>query len=222
MGRPAQPPVPAARPGTLALPPATSIHDYGVIGNLRTAALVHRAGSVDWACLPRFASPSVFARILDARRGGTFLVRPVGAEPGVQRYRTSTNILETEFRVGEGTVTLVDFIPVAEGSTDEGTARIARIVETAGTPASLEVWFEPRFDYGRVAPRLELTPGGVLATSGGTALALRGPAPFEVEPHHATATLSVPRDASVAFDLSWGAAPRRGSGIRKLLQETEE
>jgi GH15 family glucan-1,4-alpha-glucosidase len=209
-------------PDRLDLPPPTSIHDYGAIGNLRTAALVHRAGSVDWACLPKFASPSVFARILDARRGGTFLLRPVGAAPGTQRYRPSTNILETEFRVGEGTVTLVDFMPIAEGSTDEEAARIVRVVETSGTPVDLEVWFEPRFDYGRAPARLELTPGGVVAESGETALTLRGPAPFEVEGSRATALLSVPTDASVAFDLSWGAAPRRGSGVRKLLEETEQ
>jgi GH15 family glucan-1,4-alpha-glucosidase len=221
MGRARRPPVPPARPGRLDLPAATALHDYGVIGNLRTAALVHRAGSVDWACLPKFASPSVFARILDARRGGTFLVRPVGAGPGVQRYRPSTNILETEFPVGDGTVTLVDFMPIAEGSTDEEAARIVRVVETSGGPADLEVWFEPRFDYGRAPAHLDVTPGGVVAASGDTSLALRAPAPFEVEGNRATALLSVPTDASVTFDLSWGAAPRRGSGVLKLLEETE-
>jgi GH15 family glucan-1,4-alpha-glucosidase len=222
MGQAVRAPPPPPRPGRLSLPPPDSIHDYGVIGNLRTAALVHHCGAVDWACLPKFAAPSVFARILDPTRGGTFLVRPVGAAPGVQRYRESTNILETEFPNGRGTVTVVDFMPIAEGSTDEEAARIVRVVEASGSPADIELWFEPRFEYGRAAARLELTPGGVVAESGTTALALRGPAPFEVVGGHASALLSVPADASVAFDLSWGAAPRRGSGVRRLLEETEQ
>jgi GH15 family glucan-1,4-alpha-glucosidase len=208
-------------PGRLPLSPPTSIHDYGVIGNLRTAALVHRAGAIDWACLPKFASPSVFARILDPTRGGTFLLRPMGAGPGVQRYRPQTNILETEFSRPGGAVTVVDFMPIAERSTDEEAARIVRVVEVSGEPADLELWFEPRFEYGSRVARLELTPGGVVAESGETVLALRGPAPFEVEGGRATAVVSVAADASAAFDLSWGAAPRRGSGVRKLLEETE-
>jgi GH15 family glucan-1,4-alpha-glucosidase len=203
------------------LDPPSSLQDYGVIGNLRTAALVHRAGSIDWACLPKFASPSVFARILDPNRGGTFLVRPVGAGLGVQRYRPSTNILETRFEVGEARVTLVDFMPIAEGSSDEEAARIVRIVETSGGPADLEAWFEPRFEYGAREARLAVTPGGLLAASGETALALRGSVPFEVDGGHAAAVFWVPQDASVTFDLSWGAAPRRGSRVRGLLDETE-
>ncbi|MCI4329069.1 MAG: glycoside hydrolase family 15 protein, partial [Thermoplasmata archaeon] len=221
MGRAPRPSSRPRTPGRLALPAPTALDDYGVIGNLRTAALVHRAGSIDWACLPKFASPSVFARILDPTRGGTFLVRPVGARPGVQRYRPSTNILETQFEVGRATVTLVDFMPISEGLSDEEAARIVRIVETTGGPADIEVWFEPRFEYGARVARLEVTPSGLLAASGETALALRGSVPFEVEGGHAAAVVWVPQDASVTFDLSWGAAPRRGSRVRSLLEETE-
>ncbi|MCI4327420.1 MAG: glycoside hydrolase family 15 protein [Thermoplasmata archaeon] len=219
-GSPERPP---ARPERFPLGPPTALHDYGVIGNLRTAALVHRAGAIDWACLPRFASPSVFGRILDPLRGGTFLLRPVGAAPGFQRYRPSTNVLETVFEGTEGgTVTLVDFMPVPEGGSDEDAARIVRIVESDSAAAELEVWFEPRFEYGRVTAELELTPGGVVAESGSTAVALRGPGPFEVGHGRATASVSLAADASVAFDLSWGAAPRRGSGVRALLTQTEQ
>ncbi|HEV8049385.1 MAG TPA: glycoside hydrolase family 15 protein [Thermoplasmata archaeon] len=200
----------------------SSIHDYGVIGNLRTAALVHRAGSIDWACLPKFASPSVFARLLDPIRGGTFLLRPVGAGPGTQQYRESTNVLETTFEGAEGgSVTLVDFMPVPEGGSDEEAARIVRFVQANEFPADIELYFEPRFEYGRVPAELELTPGGVVATKGPTSLALRGPAALEVGHGRAYARISLAADASVAFDLSWGAAPRRGSGVRALLEETE-
>ncbi|MCI4370256.1 MAG: DUF5911 domain-containing protein, partial [Thermoplasmata archaeon] len=192
-------------PERFPLPPPDALYDYGVIGNLRTAALVHRSGAIDWACLPRFASPSVFGRILDPTRGGTFLVRPVGAAPGVQRYRPSTNILETVFAVGVGgTVTVVDFMPVPEGGPLEDTARIVRVVSSEGAPADLEVWFEPRFNYGRSPAQLALTPGGVAALSGPTSLELRAPGPFEVGHGRDTAVVSLAADATAAFDLSWG------------------
>jgi GH15 family glucan-1,4-alpha-glucosidase len=216
------PPALPGPPERFPLPPPDALYDYGVIGNLRTAALVHRSGAIDWACLPRFASPSVFGRILDPTRGGTFLVRPVGAAPGVQRYRPSTNILETVFAVGVGgTVTVVDFMPVPEGGPLEDTARIVRVVSSEGAPADLEVWFEPRFNYGRSPAQLALTPGGVAALSGPTSLELRAPGPFEVGHGRATAVVSLAADATAAFDLSWGAPPRRGSGVRALLRETE-
>jgi GH15 family glucan-1,4-alpha-glucosidase len=209
--------------GLVPLPAPTSVHDYGVIGNLRTAALVHRAGAIDWACLPRFASPSVFARLLDPKVGGTFLLRPVGSPPGVQRYRPMTNILETVFRnrARGPSVVLTDFMPIVEGGSDEEAARIVRVVRAEGAAANLELWFEPRFDYARETAQLELTPGGVIAAHGETALALRGPAAFEVHGGVARATVSLPADATVAFDLSWGASPRRGSGVRALLAGTE-
>jgi len=210
------------RPAPSRLPPPTSVHDYGVIGNLRTAALVHRAGSVDWACLPKFASPSVFGRLLDPVRGGSFLLRPVGAPPGHQRYRESTNILETVFEATDGgSVTVVDFMPVPAGGSDEDAARIVRIVTAEGAPADIELYFEPRFDYGRRPAQLELTPGGVVAVAGPTSLTLRGPAPLEVARGRATARFALAADASAPFDLSWGAAPRKESGVRALLDETE-
>ncbi|MCI4356402.1 MAG: glycoside hydrolase family 15 protein [Thermoplasmata archaeon] len=205
------------------IPVPTTTHDYGVIGNLRTAALVHRCGAIDWACLPRFSDPSVFARLLDDRRGGTFVLRPMETPDGVQRYRPATNILETVFHPpgADAVVTVVDFMPIAEGASDEEAARIVRLVTAEGGPAELDLWFEPRFDYGRQAAELALGPGGVTAASGETALALRGPAVFALDGGVATARLSLPADATIAFDLSWGAAPRRGAGVRALLTETE-
>ena len=71
--------------------------DYGVIGNRLTAALVSREASIDWCCFPRFDSPSVFAKILDDEKGGSFSIKPVGEYDTQQKYVENTNILSTKF-----------------------------------------------------------------------------------------------------------------------------
>src|SRR4051812_3855804 len=84
------------------------ISDYGLIGNSRSAALVSRHGSLDWCCLPRFDSLSVFGAVLDPRRGGRFAITPTGSYGSHLRYIDDTNILETLFDCEEGTATLTD------------------------------------------------------------------------------------------------------------------
>src|SRR5687768_8720685 len=93
--------------------PPLPIDARGLIGDGLTAALVRVDGTIDWACFPRFDSPSVFAGILDTERGGSTGVRPTsGAFESLQRYDPDTNVLETLFRVdGQGVVRLVDFMP---------------------------------------------------------------------------------------------------------------
>ena len=97
---------------TAARSPALS--DYGLIGDMRTAALIGLDGAIDWCCLPRFDSGSVFAAILDQERGGTWSVRPAVEWTSTQRYLPRTNILETTFRTAGGVVVLTDFMPVDE------------------------------------------------------------------------------------------------------------
>ena len=74
------------------------IDSYGFVGDMRTAALIAPDGSADWLCLPRFDSPSVFAAILDDRRGGRFRLGPAEGGVGVQRYLEGTNVLTTRFK----------------------------------------------------------------------------------------------------------------------------
>src|SRR5689334_8460577 len=90
----------------------TPIADHGVIGDLRSAALVAIDGTIDWYCCPRFDSPSVFASILDSDKGGFFKIAPVGECTTKQLYFPDTNVLITRFLSREGVAELHDFMPV--------------------------------------------------------------------------------------------------------------
>jgi len=89
------------------------IGGYGVIGNMRTAALVAMDGSIDWFCLPRFDSPSVFAAMLDDHKGGYFKIAPIAGEPELKQfYWPDTNVLVTRFLSDDEVGELTDFMPV--------------------------------------------------------------------------------------------------------------
>ncbi len=85
--------------------------DYGVIGNCRTAALVSKEGSIDWLCLPDFDSPSVFTRLLDEEKGGSFAFLVSEEYTITQTYLGNTNILSTRFEASEGAFTVLDYMP---------------------------------------------------------------------------------------------------------------
>src|SRR6476659_7651739 len=88
------------------------IEDYGLIGDLQTAALVGRNGSIDWLCLPRFDSASCFAALLGDERPGRWLIAPAGDTASIsRRYRPGTLILETDFETADGAARVIDFMP---------------------------------------------------------------------------------------------------------------
>ena len=155
-----------SRARTGAYPP---ISDYGVVGDCHSAALISTSGSIDWWCPDRFDGPSLFGALLDRRRGGRFRVCPFGLNwSAEQRYLPSTNVLQTVFTTLEGRVRMVDFAPVPSGGPagmDPGEHRLIRLVEGLSGAVTLEVGFDPRFDYGREIPVLESKPDGVLAIS---------------------------------------------------------
>jgi GH15 family glucan-1,4-alpha-glucosidase len=91
------------------------INSYAVIGDGRSAGLIGRDGSLDWLCLPRFDSPSLFAALLDSDVGGVFRICPTGDWQSERRYVPDTNVLETTFVTPQGTCVLRDLMPVAAG-----------------------------------------------------------------------------------------------------------
>jgi GH15 family glucan-1,4-alpha-glucosidase len=90
------------------------IEDYALVGDTHTAALVSLAGSIDWCCLPRFDSEACFAALLDDEVGGRWQIAPAGSSSSSRYYRDGTMILETYFETDDGTVELIDLMPVGE------------------------------------------------------------------------------------------------------------
>ena len=143
---------------------ALSIADHGLIGDGFSAALVRADGAIDWLCLPRFDSPSVFGALLDENNGGSTSVSPVDYPfESLQRYDPGTNVLETLFQIeGRGTIRLTDYMPWTD---DPRSAmhEVHRRVQCVDGEAVVKVVFDPRFDYGRADTTLEINGRSALA-----------------------------------------------------------
>ncbi len=134
------------------------ISDYAIIGDSRACALVSIDGSIDWLCLPRFDSPSLFGRMLDWDKGGYFQIRPDVMYAAKRRYIDETNVLETTFETAEGSVRLIDFMPAQRERVKRATLAplrmVVRIVEGLAGRVPMRIDYEPRPDYGRGRARL--------------------------------------------------------------------
>ena|SRR5215213_21267 len=206
------------------------VRDYALIGDSHTAALVSTDGSVDWCCWPRFDSPAVFCRLLDANKGGYTQLRPAADFESTRSYLSTSNVLQTEFTTGRGRVRVTDFMPVEErepGRRGEDIAtsrRILRLVEGLSGAVELEVSFRPAFDFARAETRLEACEGGAVATAGREAVALSCPARMSADASGALVgrfTLKEGERAWVALDYSEGAGaedtkPRRVEADEEL------
>lgn len=140
--------------------PYQPIEDYGIVGNLRTAALIGKNGSIDWLCFPRFDSPSVFASILDDKKGGYFRIAPTGDVTHKQLYWPDTNILVTRFLSADGVGEISDFMPVGaghQGGEDRGLIRRVRVLR--GT-MRFRLECHPAFNYARDAHTTRMVAGG--------------------------------------------------------------
>src|SRR5262249_33309973 len=145
------------------------IAEHGLIGDLHTVALVGTDGTIDWYCSPRFDSPSVFASILDADRGGLFRISPErGGWSSEQLYLPDTNILITRFLTPDGVGEVQDFMPVPR--TGESVHRLIRRVLAVRGQMRFVVDVAPRFDYARASHEAVLTPHGALFRTAGLAL----------------------------------------------------
>jgi GH15 family glucan-1,4-alpha-glucosidase len=143
-----------------------SVADHGLIGDGFSAALVRADGAIDWLCLPRFDSPSVFGALLDERKGGSTSVSPVDYPfESLQRYDPGTNVLETVFQIdGRGTIRLTDYMPWTDDPRSS-IHEVHRRVQCVEGEAVVKVVFDPRFDYGRADTRVDIDGRSALATS---------------------------------------------------------
>ena len=157
----------SGRPGRGYVPLA----DYAAIGDGRTVALVARDGSVDWLCLPDLDSPSVFAAVLDADRGGRFVLEPEIPAQVQRRYLPDTNVLETTFTTGQGVVRVTDALTLP-GSELGPTRELVRRVECVSGRVPMRWRMTPAFGYGAVPPAIERRGGIPVAVTGREALAV--------------------------------------------------
>jgi len=176
------------------------IEDYGLIGDLQTAALVGRNGSIDWLCFPRFDSGACFAALLGDEDDGRWLLAPAGEVQSVERrYRDRTLVHELDFHTSEGSVRVIDFMPPRGIDPD-----VVRIVEGLTGEVRMRMQLVIRFDYGWIVPWVRRAADGTrIAVAGPDALALRAPVELYGENFTTVAEFTVRAGERVPFTLTW-------------------
>jgi GH15 family glucan-1,4-alpha-glucosidase len=228
---------PPPRPGSSARPPSTTgeapasdpgedwptLHDYGLIGNETTGALVSRFGSVDWACLPRFDNPSVFARLLDRRRGGFHQIAPVERNVSHQQYVNGTNVLATIFEIRRGvSLTLTDFMPMGPAiSAIGGDPRIVRRMTARGAAVEVRAVADPRFDYARSQAGWSVQRNLGVAHSGAARLSFTSPWPWSAEGLAIVSAGRVEPGTPLFAQVRWGEPPAPEPSPASLLSVTD-
>jgi GH15 family glucan-1,4-alpha-glucosidase len=198
--------------------PYESIESYGVIGNMRTIALVSREGSIDWMCYPSFDAPTLFAALLDHEKGGRFSIQPCGY-PGKskQLYWPDTNVLVTRFLSPDGVGELQDFMPaIGEGGRNE----VVRRVRAIRGRVPFELLCEPAFDYARAPTRCHVVPNGAVfdADCSQPGLALESPVPLSVTPRGVAARFVLSAGDEATFVLH---AAEPGCGFAPSASEAQ-
>ncbi|HET7647807.1 MAG TPA: glycoside hydrolase family 15 protein [Gaiellaceae bacterium] len=200
---------------------AERIEDYALVGDLQTAALVGRSGSVDWLPFPRFDSSSCFGALLGGREHGRWLIAPASGGPATdRRYRDGTLVLESEWQTRDGRVRVTDFMPQRETKPD-----IVRIVEGLEGAVRMRTELVIRLDYGSVVPWVRrLDERSLLAVGGPDGLLLRTPVDLQPEGMTHTATFTVRAGERVPFTLTWFPSHERLPKVvdpERALADTE-
>jgi GH15 family glucan-1,4-alpha-glucosidase len=195
------------------------IENYGIIGDLHTLALVGMNGSIDWLCYPHFDSPSVFAAILDHKKGGYFKITPtVEGVTHKQFYWPETNVLITRFLSGDGVGEIADFMPIAGASKEIGQHQLIRQVSVVRGSMAFRMKCYPAFNYARDDHQAEVTPDGACFYSPGLSLGLATRVPLKKHGTGVTAEFGLKEGQTATFLLQ--DIPQ-GSGCGISLSEQE-
>lgn len=197
------------------------IEDYAIIGDLETAALVGKDGSIDWLCWPRFDSDACFAALLGTSDHGRWRVAPVDPSARVaRRYRGDSLVLETRFETDEGVVTVIDFMPPRTGGSD-----LVRLVVGERGKVAMRTELVVRFGYGAIVPWVHRQDDDTLRAIGGPdQLVFRGEVAVHGEGGKTVGEFFVAEGETLTFTLAHAAshvAPPRPSEGRNALVETE-
>jgi GH15 family glucan-1,4-alpha-glucosidase len=181
------------------------IADHGLIGDLQTAALVTTDGTVDWFCCPRFDSPSVFASLLDHRKGGHFALAPVNTEcVHKQMYLPDTAVLVTRFLSPAGVAEVTDFMPIDNPGVVTDRHRLVRAVRGIRGELEFEADVQPRFDYGRQSHKTHLNHTSAVFESPSLTLNLTGLVPLERHEQGVRSRFTVHAGETTGFVLESG------------------
>jgi GH15 family glucan-1,4-alpha-glucosidase len=185
------------------------IGDYALIGDCHSAALVGRDGSIDWACFPRFDSPAVFSKILDASKGGAFALTPAGVRTVSRAYIDGTNVLVTTFECEGGRFELTDCMPIERTDRDDPRSisahhsimRRGRCLEGS---VDVAVLIDPRFEYGAFCPRFRAAAEHAVEIVGGAdALYVQSTRPIKAAHDCIEATWSLKAGEEAWIDAVW-------------------
>ncbi len=199
---------------------AELIENHGIIGNMRSAALVSLNGTIDFFCFPEFDSPSVFAGLLDAEKGGFFRIEP--QLEGVrykQLYLPDTNILLTRYLADEGVAEITDFMPVQQGDKSSAYAhQIIRMVRVIKGSIRFQMRCAPRFDYGRGMHRVCSEADAICFepdTDGVPHMSLYATVPLSIDGQDGVAEFVLERTQTASF--AFGSLKAEEMGTTKLL-----
>jgi GH15 family glucan-1,4-alpha-glucosidase len=178
---------------------ASRIEQYAMVGDTQTAALICDDGSIDWMCAPRFDSGACFAALLGNENHGRWLIAPAeGGRATRRRYREHTLVLETEFDTPDGSVRVIDFMPIRDQTVD-----VIRIVEGLRGHVPMQMHLTIRFDYGQIIPWVHDIDGALVAVAGPDALVLHSPVETRGEGHSTVAEFTVRHGQRLGFSLAW-------------------
>jgi GH15 family glucan-1,4-alpha-glucosidase len=177
------------------------IEHHGIVGNMHSVALVGQDGAIDWLCLPRFDSPSVFGAILDAEKGGRFRIAPTttGTLRHKQYYWPDTNVLITRFLHADGIAEVEDYMPVGPGA--EPDAQLVRRARVVRGTLPLEMTCCPAFDYARAKHTCVVRKQSARFDGPGLSLGLAASVPLKRENDGATAAFTLSEGQSATFVL---------------------
>jgi GH15 family glucan-1,4-alpha-glucosidase len=196
------------------------VAEHGLIGDLRTAALVGTDGTIDWYCCPRFDSPSVFASILDSERGGAFKLAADVPVRTRQFYFPDTNVLITRFFAADGVAEIQDFMPVVDESREGGRHRLIRRVICVRGALPFTARIAPRFNYGADDHTAQLRGHAAVFQGPSLSLALTSTVPIECDGRDVTSRFKLLEGESAVFALDH-LGPDGGAYAPKVCPQAE-
>lgn len=200
------------------------IGEYALLSDRHGAALISSGGSVDWLCLPRFDSPSIFAALLDDD-AGHWSIHPTGDARVERRYLAGSMVLLTTFHTTSGVLELRDALVLGQTRDPHALGKhaphlLARIATCTAGSVEVQMSFRPRTEYGLITPVMTSVAGGVLATGGADQLTLSSTVALDVEPDGASARFQLDTGETASFSIEHSALGAAPPQVRTAVQIT--